>query len=178
MRQKIITSMLHVVSNPHSDLCDCLATKLFDVTISDLSNNKSYPTFFCEYHSHVQHYLSTFRTLNSLMFVAYKKFFLCCNKHVAQFFMLTKNFCWHIFFQKIFSFIYYSSGTKYPLFSLQEGNKREFFPYRYNIWYFKIFWNKLYPAKMFCITFHYRVCFGDISKRNLPGYTVALLDVR
>ena len=37
---------------------------------------------------------------------------------------------------------------------------------------------KLYPAKMFCITFHIRECFGDISKRNLPGYTVALLDVR
>ena len=102
MRQKIITSMLHVVSNPHSDLCDCLATKLFDVTISDLSNNKSYPTFFCEYHSHVQHYLSTFRTLNSLMFVAYKKFFLCCNKHVAQFFMLTKIFVDIFFFKKFF----------------------------------------------------------------------------
>ena len=28
---------------------------------------------------------------------------------------------------------------------------------------------------MFCITFHDRECFGDISKRNLTGYTFALL---
>ena len=28
---------------------------------------------------------------------------------------------------------------------------------------------------MFCITFHDREGFGDISKRNLTGYTFALL---
>ena len=154
------------------------SSKLFDVTISDLSNNKSYPTFSCEYHTHVQHYLSTFRTLHSLMIVAYKKNFFCVATIMSHNFDMSKKFfCWHNFFQKIFHNIFFCSWNIYFHFP-PGGNISVYFPLQ-NIYVISnIFWNKLYPAKIFFMTFHDRVCFGDISKRNLPGYTVALLDVR
>ena len=104
--------------------------KLFDVTISDLSNNKSYPTFSCEYHTHVHHYLLAVRTMHSLAFVVYKKIFLCYNKHVAQFLHVNKNFCWHNFFQKIFHNIFFWDGKYTVHFPSWREIFTVFFPYR------------------------------------------------
>ena len=129
--------------------------KLFDVTISDLSNNKSYPTFSCEYHTHVQHYLSTFRTLHSLMFVAYKKNFFCVATNMSHNFdMLKKFFCWHNFFAKIFHNIFFWDGKYTATFPSWREYSTVFFPYREIYVISNIFANKLYPAKIFFMTSH------------------------
>ena len=106
------------------------SSKLFDVTISDLSNNKSYPTFSCEYHTHVQHYLSTFRTLHSLMIVAYKKNFFVLQQSCRTILICQKNFFVDIIFFKKFFITYFSVVEIYTSISLLEGIFQYIFPYR------------------------------------------------
>ena len=151
--------------------------KLFDVTISDLSNNKSYPTFFVSTIHTCNISLVSLRTLHSLNFLCTKNIFFVLQKVVAQFLHVNKKFFLINFFQKFF-ITYFSEMANIQCIFPPGGIYLLYFSPTANISYFKLFEIKLILQKMFCITFHYRVCFGDISKRNLPGYTVALLDVR
>ena len=130
MIQKIIASMLHAVSNPHR----------FDVIIFD-KIVRLYDVYIYLTIKVTQLFLWVPYTRSTLLVyvpnveltnvVADKKNFFVCNNMSHNFFMLTKIFCWHNFFQNFFSFNYFLQ-LNIPLFSLQEANIKVF-PLQANI---------------------------------------------
>ena len=127
--------------------------KLFDVTISDLSNNKSYPTFFVSTIHTCNISLVSLRTLHSLNFLCTKNIFFVLQKVVAQFLHVNKKFFLINFFQKFF-ITYFSEMANIQCIFPPGGKYLLYFSPTANISYFKLFEIKLILQKMFCITFH------------------------
>ena len=102
MIQKIIANMYHVVSNPHR----------FDVIIFD-KIVRLYDVYIYRTIKVTQLFLWVPYTRATLLVyvpnvaltnvVVDKKNFFVCNNMSHNFFMLTKIFCWHNFFQNFFS---------------------------------------------------------------------------
>ena len=120
--------------------------KLFDVTISDLSNNKSYPTFFVSTIHTCNISLVSLRTLHSLNFLCTKNIFFVLQKVVAQFLHVNKKFFFDKFFSKIFHNLFFWDGKYTVHFPSWREIFTVFFPYsKYKL--FQIIWNKTYLAK-------------------------------
>ena len=131
MIQKIITSIHHDVSNPHR--FDVISfAKFVRINVQwNYRTTKVTQLFLVRPYTRIT--LLGFTPNVMLTHVVATKKFFCDNNLSHKLFMLTKIFCWHIFF-KIFS-----NNQKFllcsflfsPLFSLLEGNIKgniEYFP--------------------------------------------------
>ena len=167
--------MLHVVSNPHSDLCDWLRQNCSTLRSVIYRTIKVTQLFLVSTIHTCNISLVTLRTLHSLMFVAYKKFIFCVATNMSHNFdMLKKFFCWHNFFAKIFHNIFFWDGKYTATFPSWREYSTVFFPYREIYVISNIFANKLYPAKIFFITSHIVNVLVTLANCNLPDYTVCV----